>query len=203
MVVLRENTNRGWVAQQAGRALDPVVVDGWQQGWRVPASTRPVRVAYRPEGVYRTGLGVGLMCLLVLLTGVAMRRLPLWRDNPGPGLHGRELPAPVRVAAGLLAGGLLAGWVGLAIASVTVVLGSLIQRRAPEAGPWLLAAVVLPSAVAYAFRPWGGASGWAGSLAWPHYLVVVVVVALFAWPADRPLPGPRSFSRSAGRSTSR
>ena len=203
VVVLRENTNRGWVAQQAGRTLDPVVVDGWQQGWRVPASTRPVRVAYRPEGIYRTGLGVGLMCLLVLLTGVAMRRLPLWRDDPGPGLHGRELPAPVRVAAGLLAGGLLAGWIGLAIASVTVVLGSLIQRRAPEAGPWLLAAVVLPSAVAYAFRPWGGASGWAGSLAWPHYLVVVVVVALFAWPADRSLPGPRSFSRSAGRSTSR
>ena len=69
VVVLRENTNRGWVAQQAGRTLDPVVVDGWQQGWRVPASTRPVRVAYRPEGVYRTGLGVGLMCLLATAHG--------------------------------------------------------------------------------------------------------------------------------------
>ena len=204
VVVLRENTNRGWVAQQAaGRWTRWSSTDGSRAG----ECRRPhVRCAWRTGPNASTGRvsGLACCCLLVLLTGVAMRRLPLWRDTPGPGLHGRELPAPVRVAAGLLAGGLLAGWIGLAVASVTVVLGSLIQRRAPEAGPWLLAAVVLPSAVAYAFRPWGelgmgrepglaalpgGGGAWSRSSPGPQTgpLPAAAVLQAQRWPLDEPV----------------
>jgi arabinofuranan 3-O-arabinosyltransferase len=37
VLALRENANPGWVATAGGRTLTPFVVDGWQQGWLVPA----------------------------------------------------------------------------------------------------------------------------------------------------------------------
>ena len=48
VVTTRENTNPGWVATQDGQNLDPVVVDGWQQGWRTDGGDDPVEHHVRP-----------------------------------------------------------------------------------------------------------------------------------------------------------
>ena len=41
MIVVPESINPGWIAHTAnGVTLTPVVVNGWQQGWVVPAGDR-------------------------------------------------------------------------------------------------------------------------------------------------------------------
>lgn len=202
LVVLRQNANRGWEASQGGARLTPAVIDGWQQAWRVGSSDDAVSLTFRPDSVYRAALGVGFLALglLVLLT-----LLPLgwWRGKEAaPSVTG-VWPAPVLAGVGLLVSGLLAGWPGLVLGAVSLVIAVLVRRRWPPLAPWLFAVLVLPPAVAYAIRPWGGEAAWAGGLAWPHYFVVAAVVALCAPPGGASAPRPRFFSRRPGFSTKR
>ncbi|WP_280449024.1 alpha-(1-_3)-arabinofuranosyltransferase [Nocardia brasiliensis] len=68
VLVLPLSTNIGWQAKTAdGRALQPVVVDGWQQAWVVPADARgPVTVSFPIDRWYRLGIFGGLLLLLPL-----------------------------------------------------------------------------------------------------------------------------------------
>jgi arabinofuranan 3-O-arabinosyltransferase len=125
ILVVRENTNRGWRASVGGQVLVPIVVDGWQQGWVVPAGVAgEVELSFVPDRVYRTGLlvGAGLLLLLVGLAVAPVRRR---------GLHlapvkafrseGRLATFLIGGAALVVAGGLLgAGAVALALAAVTL-----------------------------------------------------------------------------------
>jgi arabinofuranan 3-O-arabinosyltransferase len=201
LVTVRENRNLGWRAVQRGRVLEPVTVDGWQQGWRLSGSSAALHVTFQPDRDYRWGLLGGLAAVLVLavLCAVPRRR---WAETPGGPLGSGVPPLPVVGGVVVLAGGSLAGWLGALVAGGSFVLASVLNRRAPEVGPWILGGAVLPAAVAYAFRPWGGSGGWAGGLDWPHYLVVVACAAVLAWPAGGGRR-PRSFRRIPGRSTRR
>ena len=200
-VSMAENTNRGWEAVQDQR-LRPVIVDGWQQGWWLPGSASPVSVTYAPDGIYRVGLAGGLVCL-VALTALCCRPGRRWSDHQAPRLREAVWPRTVFGAAAVLLGGLLAGWIGALVAAGGVLLAWVFARVAPDTAPWLLAVVILPAAAAYAVRPWGAQDGWAGGLAWPHYLVVAgstfVVGTLLAGWGER----PRSFRRRPGFSTNR
>jgi arabinofuranan 3-O-arabinosyltransferase len=81
ILVLRENTNPGWRARIAGRTLRPIVVDGWQQGWIVPAgSSGTVKIVFAPDRVYRAGLAAGA----VLAGVVVLAALPIGRAAPTP-----------------------------------------------------------------------------------------------------------------------
>ena len=201
LVTLKQNANPGWQAIQQGRELRPVVMDGWQQGWRV-AGTDPVGIVFGPDAVYRWGLLLGLLALLSLLVLACIPRVLRSGAECAP-LGSRALPAPVPGLLAVLAGGLLAGWAGAVLALVGCLTAMVLGRRAPGSGPWVLAALVLPAVAAYAVRPWGSAAGWAGSLVWPHYLVVVVCGAVLAWPAERSLGRPRFLRRMPGFSTRR
>jgi arabinofuranan 3-O-arabinosyltransferase len=65
-----ENFNDGWRATLNGRELTPVRLDGWQQGWRVPAGAGgDVELSYEPATTYDAALigsGVGIAVLLGL-----------------------------------------------------------------------------------------------------------------------------------------
>jgi arabinofuranan 3-O-arabinosyltransferase len=208
VVALRENTNPGWVATQAGKPLRPIVLDGWQQGWRL-RGPGPVQVDFAPDRAYRIGFTVGLGALLLLvglvgLVAVGGRR----RKTPVPAASGtRRLPAPLVLGVALIGVGLVAGWIGLALAVTTGLVSRLLVRRRQEEAPWLLAAPALLAALAYFALPWGSSSGWAGNDAWPHYLVLVPLVAVLLRVDDEPwrlwARGRRPLSRRAGRSTSR
>jgi arabinofuranan 3-O-arabinosyltransferase len=203
LVTTRQNTNPGWRATQGGRDVRAVVVDGWQQGWQ-PTGSGPVRTTFGPDRPYRWGLLAGLLAFLALLVAACVPRVlgsAEERDAP---------PVTVRTAGGallgslvVLTGGLLAGWAGVVLATGAFLVASVLNRRAAESAPWLLAAVVLPAAGAYALRPWGGSEGWAGDLSWPAYLVLVGCAALFGLPADRLLRRPRAARRIPGLSTRR
>ncbi|WP_432901382.1 alpha-(1-_3)-arabinofuranosyltransferase domain-containing protein [Micromonospora matsumotoense] len=122
VLALRENANAGWVATAAGRTLTPFVVDGWQQGWLVPADVAgEVTLRFAPDRGYVLALGAGA----VLLAGVVLLAVLPWRRTPAPVVvmrrrRGRFLAALVGGGALLLFGGPAA--VGVALAVVVVVL---------------------------------------------------------------------------------
>jgi arabinofuranan 3-O-arabinosyltransferase len=200
VLVLRENVNDGWSAVQGEAPLGRVVVDGWQQGWRVTRGDEAVSVFFAPDRLYRWSLLVGLAAMALLMVCTAVR-LRWWSGAAAPPLRPRSLSASALGVVGLLSSGLLAGWLGLVLAALTLAGAAVLQRARPDAAPWTLGAVVLLPAFGYALRPWGGEGPWAGELAWPHYFVVVALAALCARPLNSSLRRP--FSRRPGLSTSR
>ncbi|WP_426574113.1 alpha-(1-_3)-arabinofuranosyltransferase domain-containing protein [Aquihabitans sp. McL0605] len=73
IVATTENFNDGWEATLDGQALTPIRVDGWRQGWRVPAgSAATIHLRYRPGTSQRLGLVLGLVALLALLAAAAV-----------------------------------------------------------------------------------------------------------------------------------
>jgi arabinofuranan 3-O-arabinosyltransferase len=77
-----ENVNDGWEATLDGERLDEVTIDGWQQGYRVPAGEGgEVSLAYRPDSTYRAGLLVGLGLAVLMVVGAAAGQL---RDRRRP-----------------------------------------------------------------------------------------------------------------------
>ena len=202
LLVLRQNVNKGWQAEQDGTRLGPAVVDGWQQAWDLGPGGTTVSVTFGPDRFYRGALVAGFLALglLLLLTLLPLR---WWRGREEAPTDPAGWPAPVLAGVGLLVSGLLAGWVGVAVGALSLVVTALLHRRWPAFAPGLLGVLVLPPAIAYAFRPWGGEGAWAGGLSWPHYFVVAVVVALCVSPDETFLGRPRSLSRRLGFSTKR
>ena len=138
ILVLRENTNAGWRARIGGRTLRPIVVDGWQQGWIVPAGrSGTVTIAFAPDRLYRAGLAGGA----VLAAGVVLAALPLGRGAPPaasapvrPGrTRGRRRGGSLVVLGALflvVAGGYAAASLAL-LGILTLLVLSVAARRAP------------------------------------------------------------------------
>ena len=75
------------------------------------------------------------------------------------------------------AGGVLGGWPGLLVVVAALGGSAVLARRWPDRRPpvpW--ASRCSRRSLAYALRPWGGDPGWAGSLGWPPYFVLVACV---------------------------
>lgn len=66
------NANAGWTATLNGEPLRPQIVDGWAQGWTVPAGTGGlVRLQFAPQNSYVLWLVIGLaLAATVLLAGL-------------------------------------------------------------------------------------------------------------------------------------
>ncbi|MBY8872840.1 alpha-(1-_3)-arabinofuranosyltransferase [Micromonospora sp. PLK6-60] len=118
VLALRENANEGWTASGGGRTFTPFVVDGWQQGWLVPAGfAGEVVLRFAPDRQYGPALAGGA----VLLAGVGVLAvLPARRPGPPapPVLRRRRprlLPALVGGGALLLVGGPAAAGVALLV----------------------------------------------------------------------------------------
>ncbi|MGY1714456.1 alpha-(1-_3)-arabinofuranosyltransferase family protein [Geodermatophilus sp. SYSU D01106] len=133
LLVVPENANPGWTATLDGAALQGVAVDGWQQGWVLPAGAAgTVRLDYGPGGTYRAALAGGAAAVALLVA------LAAWRPATAPGPPARPSARPARgrrfltavVVLAALAGTALAGGaVGLAVLAVAAVLGVAAGRR--------------------------------------------------------------------------
>ena len=77
---VHENYNSGWAATLNGQDLTPVRLDGWQQGFVVPAGPGgPITLTFRPAATYHLALVISILAALILLAVTAwsfLRRPP-------------------------------------------------------------------------------------------------------------------------------
>ncbi len=130
-----ESANAGWVATFDGVALVPQRVDGWQQGWIVPAGAGGVvTLDFTPASVQYAGMAAGAVTALIgLVVGLVLpRRGRRW--TPPSTSSVRPIPAwLLQVGTGTL----LMGPLGL-VAGVVAAAGS--ARRWSPASAFALVA---------------------------------------------------------------
>lgn len=177
VLVIPESVNPGWRATLDGKALQPLTVSGWQQGWILPAgSGGTVHLDYRYDSAYRWALfgGLGLVVVLFGLALVPSRRRASPVALPWAG------PIAGAVAA-TIALWLLTGWgVVLAGAAAATVVWS--ARRMTRSANAFSRVVVLSSAALFmvatiglARGPWHSSVGYSG---WDGWIQVFAATAL-------------------------
>jgi arabinofuranan 3-O-arabinosyltransferase len=124
-LTVKENANPSWTARLGGQELSPVRLDGWQQGWVVPAGEGgTITIENAPGASYRRNLLVGLLLVgLLLLMVVIPDRLRL-RPKSDPDGIPRWLVAPAAAFTAPI--GRLPAWSGpavLATAALALVAG--------------------------------------------------------------------------------
>jgi arabinofuranan 3-O-arabinosyltransferase len=156
VLVVHENANPGWRATLDGQPLASVRIDGWQQGWLVPAgSSGDVDLLFTPGRSYRLTLVAGLLLvgLLVALT-VPQRRRRTARALPGGRLRGQTLVVALPESGGRRVYGLLglAGVVSIAgLWGIGAVLAVLVAVRARVQMRYLIAGAGAVAGVTTAF----------------------------------------------------
>jgi arabinofuranan 3-O-arabinosyltransferase len=124
-LVVNENFNAGWAATLNGTRLQAVRIDGWRQGWAVPAGgSGTVRLDYEPDGTYRVVLLVGLLLVLLVIAASAVRGRGAWPASPPRG-PGPWWMWPVSVIVGFWAG----GFAGLILVPGACALAVFFRRR--------------------------------------------------------------------------
>ena len=195
-IVLAESFNEGWRAWCDGSSLgEPVVADGWANGWDVEPGCREVRFEFGPERVARAGYALsGGACLLLLAVLVLLRgrRIgPRRRMAPAP----RAVPLaprPLVPAAGLalvvasaiaFVFALRAGAVSFPLLTLVFWRGASVRALVATAGA-LLAVVVPLLYVVFPPQDLGGHnSSYAGEVLFAHWVAVAafVLLALALW----------------------
>lgn len=145
---IHENFNRGWRATLAGRRLEPVRLDGWQQGFAMPAGAGgTVKLDFTPADEYSIALAAGGVLALGLL---ALALLPAGRRRHEPASVGTAPPfgTEVRIALTVVAVALIS------LPAVPVaVAGCVLARRQPPLLAWGAALCVLTAAVIVVIDP--------------------------------------------------
>ncbi|MEU9805707.1 alpha-(1-_3)-arabinofuranosyltransferase [Mycobacterium sp. NPDC050853] len=182
VLVVPESINPGWVAHdEDGHTLTPIRVNGWQQGWLVPAGDGgPITLTFGLNTWYRMGLvgGLALLPLLALLAFLPVRRkvvLPLkplvipWRSGPAAG---------VAVLAALTAvSGIAGAAVGLTVLAVKV--WTRISLRAlTAAGAYIAGGSLLLAGAALSRHPWRSVGGYTGHSWWIQLLALISVTTV-------------------------
>ena len=150
-VQVAQNYNPGWVATLGGKTLRPISLDGWQQGWSVPAGAAgTMTMSFVPDHEYRIILSIGgllLMVLFVLAFGVR------GRSDLEPLDQRRRLPEWVLAGGSALVLFVVAGWLAVllvplylvarrwgttvvaAVGGVSFVIGGVIAAWQPNVDP--------------------------------------------------------------------
>lgn len=174
------NHNDGWTATLDGRALFPLVVDGFRQGFVVPAGASGVLdVRFAPDRPYRGALLAGV----VLAVGVLAAALSPDRRRLRPVAERSSPTDRWRIAGSGVLGGfavllVLGGWALLA-ATLAAVLAVVVRRRAtrPDVALAVLAAAAIGAAgvTAAVTSPERGTVPWVGATA------ALLVTAAAVW----------------------
>ncbi len=148
VVVVAENANSGWQATMNGAPLTAVRIDGWKQGYLVPAGAAGVvELTYAPGGAYRVALLLGALLALLLAAAAAMP--DRGRRVPPLGVSARELRGTLAWA--LVSGAAL--WIGGVAGVVGLGLVVVARRRWPAVVPWLGPSLFLAAIVGVAVFP--------------------------------------------------
>lgn len=200
LVVMEHNENAGWNGEVGDDRAQPVVLNGWQQGWEVPAAGGDLRRSFGPDPLYRGGLLVGALLLLGLVACAVVRPRGTATVIPAAG---RRVPGrwagPVTLAAGLALVTLVGGPPGLVAAVAGLLVTRVTEARVPAAAGAVATAAVVVAGLYFVVEPWAGPSGWAGDRSVPALLVAFALGSLL----DRLVGGRASLRRRKGISTNR
>lgn len=87
-LAVAQNYNTAWHATLDGRPLTAVRLDGWQQGWKIPAGQGGTVVMTMPaDSWYRLALLLGAVLLVLLAAFALIRRGKSDQAPTGPGRH--------------------------------------------------------------------------------------------------------------------
>ena len=190
VLVIPESTNPGWKARLDGTDLQPLTVNGWQQGWIIPAGTSgTVALTYPLDGPYRWSLGLGLAVLAVVLAlAFGGARWSRYESSPSglDPLDHRNSPTVLGAVAFLGASWLLAGWWGLALSTVvgagmwrwTTRKDQRPLRRRPVVAAFTL--FFFAATCGLAAGPWKSPTGYNGFDWWVQALALAAV-AVTMW----------------------
>ncbi|MGV0643815.1 DUF3367 domain-containing protein [Mycolicibacterium sp. XJ2546] len=183
VLVVPESVNPGWTARSAdGSVLTPVTVNGWQQGWVLPAHTHgTVTLTFDSNTVYRAGLigGLALLPVLGLLAFVPVRRR-LEPDDPAQAWKPGRAVVTVAV---LGVGAVVSGAVGVVVVGCALLVRHVLRDREKlcdgvtvgvSAGGLILAGAILSQ------NPWRSVDGYIGHSAGVQFLALTSLAMVAA-----------------------
>jgi arabinofuranan 3-O-arabinosyltransferase len=182
VLVVPESINPGWVARtSSGTRLTPIAVNGWQQGWVMPAGTSgTVTLTFAPNSWYRVGLAGGLALLPLLALMAWWRGRRRQRDDPPARPWA---PGPWASVALLAAGAVIAGPVGVAVFGAALGLQWALRdhpRRRSMATVGLSASGLILAGAALSRHPWRSVHGYAGHSAVVQLLALISLAVVAA-----------------------
>jgi arabinofuranan 3-O-arabinosyltransferase len=182
VLVIPESINPGWIARTStGARLTPVAVNGWQQGWVVPAGNPgTITLTFASNSLYRAGLALGL-ALLPVLAMLACWRIRRRRADEAPA-HPWSPGAGAAVAV-IAAGAVIAGAAGAVVAGVALGLRYGLRRREvlrDRATVWLSSGGLILAGAALSRHPWRSVDGYAGHSANVQLLALISLAAVAA-----------------------
>jgi arabinofuranan 3-O-arabinosyltransferase len=181
VLVVPESINPGWVAHTgAGTRLTPVAVNGWQQGWVVPAGTSgSITLTFAPNALYRAGLATGLALLPLLALMTWWPRRQRQEDPPAR----PWAPGPSAAIAVVAAGAVIAGVVGVLVFGAALGMRWALRdrpRRRDVATAGLTAGGLILAGAALSRHPWRSVDDYAGHSAGVQLLALISVAVLAA-----------------------
>ncbi|MEJ6020226.1 DUF3367 domain-containing protein [Corynebacterium sp. H113] len=197
------SVNKGMVATVAGGeggdqpiTLTPVTINGWQQGWVVPAGmSGTVTIAYEPASTWRNGIlaggAIAAVFALVTLALAYLWRAELRRDFTLVD-NADTVPAWFVLACGAVTATLVSGLPGLAVAAATSGAAWFARKKLAEETYRhgmiaTLGVLVAAMALLLGTNPWPQ-SGYAGA-GWLLQLIAtaaVCVTTLLVAPSSSP-----------------
>ncbi len=186
---VHENYNSGWAATLNGRALTPVRLDGWQQGFIVPTGPGgAITLSFRPAKAYHVALIASLVAVAILLAITGWSFIARARRGAGPdagsGLavpdgHRRAWLGVLGVTAVIFVAG---GPVALAVPVLAYLAGRPRSPGRPRAWlPWVAFAGMVTSGLLSAARPFG--AGLLGPFGGPAQACALIALAAALTPA--------------------
>jgi arabinofuranan 3-O-arabinosyltransferase len=184
---VHENYNPGWAATLNGQQLTAVRLDGWQQGFLVPAGAGGmITLTFRPAATYHLALVASLLAVAILLAVTAWsftrRRRGAGRDaGHGGAPPARNAPRWLSVLAVtaviFVAGGPVALVVPLlAVPMLAVPMLAAVPKLAGRVRlPVLAFGAMVASGLLAAVRPFG--TGLLGPFGWPAQACALVALA--------------------------
>jgi arabinofuranan 3-O-arabinosyltransferase len=192
-LAVSENFNAGWTASLGGHRLESLRLDGWRQGWMVPAGAGGVvRLSFAPGAVFR-GFLVGGVVTVALLLLLAFGRRSRSTPHAPPAFVVAPTRLPIAVSAtAVFALAFVLGGVFGALAAAILLLVPRRQARLPA----VAAAAFAVAGLAVFFSPAqfpGTGSGSFGAPAQAAAVVALVAVAVAL------IPEPSKSTQPSGR----